>query len=98
MYDVQFTKQAIKDTAYIEQAGLKQKAVDIINTIRNNPFENSQNFEKLKYDLKGAYSRRITRQHRFVYEVLPNMCQKRDMDGNLFDGFIKVISLWNHYE
>ena len=51
----------------------------------------------LKHDLKGACSRRINRQHRFVYEVLPNSEELKDPDGELYEGIIKVISMWTHY-
>ena len=97
MYDVQLTKQALKDATNIERAGLKPKAAEIIKTVRKNPYDESQGFEFLKYDLKGSCSRRITLQHRFVYEVLANTDGSKDADGNLYDGIIKVISMWTHY-
>ena len=81
----------------VERAGLKPKAAEIIKTIRNNPYEESQDFEMLKYDLKGSYSRCITRQHRFVYEVLPNTEGLKDINDELYEGIIKVISMWTHY-
>ena len=82
----------------IEYAGLKSKAVEIIKTVCENPYEESQGFEKLKGGLKGAYSRRINRQHRFVYEILANVGDMKDANGELFQGVIKVISMWTHYE
>lgn len=98
MYDIRLTKQAQKDAVKVERAGLKPKAVEIIKTVRNNPYEESQYFEMLKGDLKGSYSRRITRQHRFVYEILPNDENSKDADGELYTGIIKVISMWTpHY-
>jgi len=72
MYDVRFTKQAQKDSVNVERAGLKPKAIEIIKLVRKNPYEESQSFEYLKGNLKGSCSRRLNRQHRFVYEVLPN--------------------------
>jgi len=98
MYDIQLTKQAQKDAVKVERAGLKPKALEIRNTVRENPFEVSQSFEKLKGDLEGSYSRRLNRQHRFVYEVLPNIEGLKDTDGNLYEGIVKVISMWTHYE
>ena len=98
MYDVRLTKQAQKDAVKVERAGLKPKAIEIRNTIRNNPFEASQSFEKLKGDLQGSCSRRLNRQHRFVYQVLPNTEGAKDINGNLYEGIIKVISMWTHYE
>ena len=98
MYEIRFTKQAQKDAVNVERAGLKPKASEIISTVRNNPYEETQGFEKLKYDLEGAYSRRITRQHRFVYEVLPGDEDLKDEAGIPYEGIIKVISMWTHYE
>jgi len=66
MYDIRLTKQAEKDAINVERTGLKPKAIEIRNTIRVNPLEASQSFEKLKGDLQGSYSRRLNRQHRFV--------------------------------
>ena len=98
MYDVRFTKQAEKDAVKVERAGLKQKAIEILSTIRNNPYEASQSFEKLQGDLQGAYSRRINRQHRFVYEVLSNTAGVEDPSDEPCEGIVKVISMWTHYE
>jgi len=98
MYDIWLTKQAQKDAINIERAGLKPKTLEIINTVRNNPIEESQDFERLKHDLKGAFSRRITRQHRYVYEILPNDDGVKDPNGIPYEGFIKIISMWTHYE
>jgi len=98
MYDIRLTKQAQKDAVNVERAGLKPKAIEIRNTIRKNPFEASQSFEKLKGDLQDLCSRRLNRQHRFVYEVLPNSEGAKDETGTLYEGIVKVISMWTHYE
>ncbi|MCL2086874.1 MAG: Txe/YoeB family addiction module toxin [Oscillospiraceae bacterium] len=98
MYDVFFVKQARKDAEKIERAGLKPKVVAILRTVRKNPYEKTQGFEKLTGDLKGAYSRRISRQHRFLYSILPNVNNAKDDDGNVYEGIVKVISMWTHYE
>ena len=98
MYDIRLTKQAEKDAVKIERAGLKPKAIEIRNTVRKDPFEVSQSFEKLKGDLQGSCSRRLNRQHRFVYQVLPNTDGAKDKTGVLYDGIVKVISMWTHYE
>jgi Txe/YoeB family toxin of toxin-antitoxin system len=97
MYDIKLTNQAKKDTKLIEGAGLKNKAAEIIQTVRLSPYEESQGFEVLKYDLKGAFSRRINQHQRFVYEVLPNDKELRDDNGKLYDGIVKVLSMWTHY-
>ena len=98
MYDVRFTKQAVKDSVNIERSGLKSKVLEMVGTVREDPFEPSQSFEELKGDLKGVYTRRINIRHRFVYEVLPNDENAVDPNSNEpYDGIVKVISIWTHY-
>ncbi|MDR1687616.1 MAG: Txe/YoeB family addiction module toxin [Clostridiales bacterium] len=97
MYDIRLTNQAKKDAKLVEVAGYKNKAIEIIKTVCINPYDESQGFEMLKHDLKGAYSRRINRHHRFVYEVLPNDLNLKDNSGKLYDGIVKVLSMWTHY-
>ena len=48
--------------------------------------------------MKGAYSRRINKKHRFVYEVSPNKEQIADENGVPYEGFVKILSMWTHYE
>ena len=95
MYDVQITPQAAKDTKLLEQNGLKPKAFELLSIMRKNPYQNP--YEKLM-GLKDTYSRRINKQHRIVYQSLPNLAQKKDEDGNLYQGIVKIIRMWTHYE
>jgi Txe/YoeB family toxin of toxin-antitoxin system len=97
MYKIMLEKKAQKDSVLIERAGFKIKVDEIIKTVRRNPYENSQGFEVLRFDLKGMCSRRINRQHRFFYEVLPNDSALSDTSGKPYDGIVKVISMWDHY-
>jgi toxin YoeB len=85
-WEIVFTKQAQKDAQKLAATGLKDKAVELLEILRENPFQTPPRFEKLVGDLTGAYSRRITVQHRLVYGVLE---QKR---------IIKIIRMWTHYE
>ena len=85
-WDIVFTKQAQKDAKKLAEAGLKDKASELLEIIRENPFHTPPRFEKLVGDLAGAYSRRITIQHRLVYEVLEQ------------EKIIKIIRMWTHYE
>jgi len=98
MYKVKYSKQAQKDSKKVENAGLKPKTVEIIKTVRKNPFEESQGFEFLTRDLKGSCSRRINRQNRFVYQVLPNSEELMDNDGTPYEGIVHVLRMWTHYE
>jgi toxin YoeB len=85
-YEIVFTKQAQKDAKKLASAGLKPKAQNLLEIIRENPFQKPPPYEKLIGDLAGAYSRRINVQRRLVYQVYQ---QER---------IIKVLRLWTHYE
>lgn len=81
-----FTKQAQKDAKKLASAGLKHKALELLEIISLDPHRNPPRFEKLMGDLSGAYSRRINIQHRLVYQVLEE------------ERAIKVLRMWTHYE
>ena len=81
-----FTKQAQKDAKKLSVSGIKSKAEDIIEILRQNPYQTPPPYEKLVGDLSGAYSRRLNIQHRIVYQVFND------------DKIVKVIRMWTHYE
>jgi toxin YoeB len=81
-----FTKQAQKDAKKIAKAGLKTKANQLLDLLREDPFQNPPPYEKLVGDLSGAYSRRINIQHRLIYQILKDIRT------------VKVIRMWTHYE
>ena len=83
---VVFTKQAQKDAKKLAAAGLRSGAERLLDILRENPYQTPPPFEKLVGDLAGAYSRRITIQHRLVYELLDK------------EKVVKVIRMWTHYE
>lgn len=85
-WKVVFTKQAQKDARRLAAAGLRSKAEELIEILRQDPWRSPPPFEKLLGDLAGAYSRRINIQHRLVYQVLE---EKR---------VVKILRLWTHYE
>ena len=86
MWQVVFTKQAQKDAKKLSAAGLRPKAEQLIQILRENPYQTPPPFEKLLGELSGSFSRRINIQHRMVYQVLNE------------DKIVKVIRLWTHYE
>ena len=86
MYDIYYTKQALKDKDKLTNTHLYDKAKSLIGIIKNNPFENPPPYEKLTGDLKGFYSRRINRQHRVWYSV--DIAQKT----------VRILRMWTHYE
>jgi Txe/YoeB family toxin of toxin-antitoxin system len=79
-------KRAIKDAERIRQAGLEPQVKALIQLLRENPFQNPPQYEKLTGDLQGYYSRRINIQHRLVYTV-ENETKT-----------VRIQSLWTHYE
>ena len=81
-----YTKQAQKDAKKINQSGLKSKTQELLDVLRENPFQKPPPYEKLVGDLAGAYSRRINIKHRLVYQVYEA------------DKIIKIIRMWTHYE
>ena len=85
-YQLLYTKAAQKDAKNLNAAGLKDKALLLLEMLAENPFKNPPPYEKLIGDLAGAYSRRINIQHRLVYQVLDA------------EKIVKVLRLWTHYE
>jgi len=65
-----YAKQAQKDAKKISRSNLKEKALELIQLLREDPFRNPPDFEALVGDLAGTYSRRINIQHRLVYHFL----------------------------
>ena len=85
-YELVYTTQARKDSKKLKGSPLANKARELLDLIRENPFSDPPPFEALVGDLNGAYSRRINLQHRLVYQVYED------------EKVIKVIRLWTHYE
>ena len=68
-YKLVYTKQAKKDAKKAASSGLKSKIGDLLEIIKENPFEEYPPYEKLVGNMEGAYSRRINIQLRLVYQV-----------------------------
>ena len=85
-WEIIYTKQAQKDAKKLAKSGLKNKAIELIEILKESPYAPHPPYEKLVGDLEGAYSRRINIQHRLVYQVLEK------------EKIVKVIRLWTHYE
>jgi toxin YoeB len=71
VYEIDFT-----DHAQIEVEKLKKsekqaynKLVKLLLEIKKHPYKGTGKPKRLKGNLSGAYSRRITRKHRLVYEI-----------------------------
>ncbi|CAL7960425.1 toxin YoeB [Gammaproteobacteria bacterium] len=85
MWDILYSKQAVKDLEKVKTSLLYPKLKELINIIKQDPYANPPKFEKL-VGFKDIYSRRLNIQHRLVYQVFDNELS------------VKVISLWGHYD
>ncbi|MGN0462214.1 MAG: Txe/YoeB family addiction module toxin [Ruminococcus sp.] len=86
-YRIVITKSAQKDKEKIKQyPALKKKANNLVELLRENPYQNPPPYEKLLGNLNMCYSRRINAQHRLVYMVDESVKT------------VKIISMWTHYE
>ncbi|WP_286822323.1 Txe/YoeB family addiction module toxin [Desulfobacter sp. UBA2225] len=86
IWKVVYAKQAQKDAKKLSTSGLKSKAEEIIDILKENPYQTPPSYEKLVGDLSGAYSRRLNIQHRIVYQVINA------------DKIVKVLRMWTRYE
>ncbi|NDL68243.1 Txe/YoeB family addiction module toxin [Anaerotalea alkaliphila] len=85
-YDIYFSKQAAKDKKLVKQAGLENKTRTLIEIIKIDPFQNPPPYEKLVGNFDGLFSRRISFQHRLVYQIIEA------------EKAIKILRMWSHYE
>lgn len=83
---VVYTKAAQKDAHNLAGAGLKSQAQALLDVLAKNSYQVPPPYEKLVGDLAGAYSRRISIQHRLVYQVLDD------------EHVVKVLRIWSRYE
>ena len=86
MWELYFTKHAQKDAKKLAAAGLKKRAEQLLEILRENPLQHPPPYEKLVGDLAGACSRRINIQHRLVYQIYEK------------EKAVKVLRMWTHYE
>lgn len=86
MYKIEYHKRALKDIQKLKERNLEKKAKQLVDILKENPFQIPPPYEKLIGDLFGLYSRRINIQHRLVYEVVEEK------------NIVRVLSLWSHYE
>lgn len=83
---VEVTPEAKEDLLFWQKTGNKvilKKIEQLTMSILEDPYQGIGKPEALKHSLSGKWSRRITQEHRYVYEIA---------DDTLF-----VISLKGHY-
>ena len=83
---VVYSKQAIKDATKLKAPGLKEKAEELLEVLRGDPFQNPPAFEALVGDLARAYSRRINIHNRLVYEVFTK------------ERTVRVLRMWTRFD
>jgi len=89
--EVIFAPKAVNDLSYWKKSGnkaIQKKIQQLILAIQENPFEGIGKPEPLKYDLSGAWSRRINQEHRIIYEIHDNEILV----------ILEILSLRGHYE
>lgn len=71
---ITFSRHSWNDYLYWQQTDKKilKRINELIKDIQRTPFEGRGKPEPLKHNLAGFWSRRITEEHRLVYEILDN--------------------------
>lgn len=85
-YKIVFSQLADKDKKLLKQAGLEEKTKKLLDIIQINPYENPPVYEKLRGNLDGLFSRRISLQHRLVYKVYEDTKE------------IFIVCMWSHHD
>jgi len=80
-----YTKQSRKDAKKIAKSGLKEEVQFLLDLVEKDPLKMPPPVKQLVGDLSEAYSRRISFQHRFVYQI----CEEEHV--------VKILRLWGHY-
>jgi toxin YoeB len=71
--EIIFLPLAEQDLAYLVKTGNKvvlKKIAALLEDILKHPFTGIGKPEALKHEMTGSWSRRITQEHRLVYEVI----------------------------
>lgn len=95
MFHIVYTKQAVKDISHLKAAHLDEKAKRLIQILREDPFLNHPLHKVLVGIFQGYFSRHINLQHRLVYQVFREPCEYK---GTRYEGTVKIIRMWTHYE
>ena len=85
MRSIEFDPHGFEDLAWWIKQDRKValRVVKLIKETQRTPFEGTGKPEALKHELKGCWSRRITDEHRLVYEV--------------FDDRVRILACRFHY-
>jgi len=70
--EVIYSPKAVEDLKYWKKSGnkiIQKRITTLIDAIQESPYSGIGKPEPLKYNLSGAWSRRINHEHRLVYEI-----------------------------
>lgn len=84
-WGIVLSQQAVKDAKKLLAAGLKDNAQKLLDILAQNPYQSPPPYEKLRGNLAGFYSRRISIQHRLTYQVFEQ------------EKIVKILRMWTHY-
>lgn len=83
--EIEFTKKAQLDLDYWKKSGnkiIQRKISELLEDLQVHPFEGVGKPEALKYSLSGSWSRRISLEHRMVYEVIDEIIYIQSLRGH----------------
>jgi toxin YoeB len=86
--EIIYSDEALKDILFWKKSGnkvIQKKIQQLLDAIEEDPFEGIGKPEPLKHKLSGLWSRRISQEHRLIYQLLENKQT------------IKIYSLKGHY-
>jgi len=90
-YDVFFTRKAEEDLKELTRQGHRERIKALVEILENDPFQSPPRYKCLTGEMKGMFSRRINKEHRLVYEVMPS-------EDGISEGIVKVHRLRSHYK
>ena len=87
MYVIEFTEDARRDVLYLQRNAPQaiNKLYRLLDELREHPRTGTGQVEQLKHFKNETWSRRITREHRLVYEIHDS------------EVLVLVISSYGHY-
>lgn len=82
---VEYSLKAEEDIRFFKKSGqnmILKKIRQLIESILENPFEGIGKPEQLKHQYAGYWSRRISKEHRLVYQVLDDKIYIHSVKGH----------------
>ncbi|MEI6348316.1 MAG: Txe/YoeB family addiction module toxin [Bacteroidota bacterium] len=86
--EIVLSETALKHIDYWKKTNnvkVQKRIIELKDAILSNPYNGIGNPEPLKHELSGKWSRRINKEHRFIYHI--------DIENNT----LYVLSLKGHY-